>query len=63
MPAGHADQLPMGRSAIAMCATFGMLIGGFVPTMWGASSLGLQSLLFSGVGGVAGIWAGLRIAE
>ena len=63
MLTGRADQLSMGRSAIAMCATFGMLVGGFVPTMWGASSLGLQSLLFSGVGGVAGIWAGLRIAE
>ena len=46
-----------------MCATFGMLIGGFVPTMWGASSLGLQSLLFSGVGGVVGVFAALRIAE
>ncbi|HEY2543344.1 MAG TPA: hypothetical protein VGH92_09860 [Gaiellaceae bacterium] len=53
----------MGRSAVMMCATLGMLIGGFVPTMWGASSLGLQSLLFSGVGGAAGVWAGLRIAE
>ena len=63
MLTGRADQFSMGRSAIAMCATFGMLVGGFVPTMWGASSLGLQSLLFSGVGGVAGIWAGLRIAE
>jgi hypothetical protein len=53
----------MGRSAIMMCATFGTLIGGFIPMMWGASGLGLQSLLFSGVGGVAGLWAGLRIAE
>jgi hypothetical protein len=46
-----------------MCATLGMLVGGFVPTMWGASSLGLQSLLFSGVGGVVGVLAGLRMAE
>jgi hypothetical protein len=53
----------MGRSAIMLCATLGMLVGGFVPTMWGASSLGLESLLFSGVGGVAGVFAGLRIAD
>jgi hypothetical protein len=46
-----------------MCATLGMLVGGFVPTMWGASSLGLQSLLSSGVGGVASVLAGLRLAE
>jgi hypothetical protein len=63
MTARHADQLPMGRGVIAMCASFGMMLGGFVPMMWGASGLGLQSLLFSGIGGVAGLWAGLRIAE
>jgi hypothetical protein len=63
MAGRRADQLPMGRSAIAMCATFGMLVGGFVPMVWGAGSLGLQSLLFSGIGGIAGIWAGVRIAE
>jgi hypothetical protein len=60
---GVADQFGMGRSVIMMCATFGTLLGGFVPMMWGASGLGLQSLVFSGVGGVAGLWAGLRIAE
>jgi hypothetical protein len=53
----------MGRSAIGMCATFGMILGGFAPEMWGAGSLSLQSLVFSGLGGVAGIWAGIRIAE
>ena len=53
----------MGRSVIGMCATFGMLVGGFVPELWGASAWGLESLLFSAVGGVVGVWAGLRIAE
>ena len=54
---------PMGRSVIGMCAGFGMLVGGFVPELWGASAWGLESLLFSALGGAAGIWAGLRIAE
>jgi hypothetical protein len=53
----------MGRSVIGMCAGAGMFVGGFVPVLWGASSFSLQSLLFSGLGAVAGIWAGLRIAE
>jgi len=53
----------MGRSVIGMCAGFGMLVGGFVPETWGASAWGLESLVFSALGGVAGIWAGLRIAE
>lgn len=55
--------LMMGRGVIGMCATFGLLLGGFVPMLWGASSFGLESLLFSGIGGVAGVWAGFRIAE
>jgi len=58
-----ADQLDMGRGVIAMCASFGMLLGGFVPDLWGAGQLSMQSILFSAVGGVAGVWAGIRIAE
>ena len=50
-------------SVIGMCATFEMVLGGFIPEMWGAGSFSVQSLLFSGLGGVAGIWAGGRIAE
>ena len=53
----------MGRSVIGMCAGFGVLVGGFVPELWGASAWGLESLVFGALGGVAGIWAGLRIAE
>jgi len=53
----------MGRGVIAMCASFGMLLGGFVPDLWGAGQLSMQSILFSAVGGVAGVWAGIRIAE
>jgi hypothetical protein len=59
----RADQFGMGRSVIGMCATFGMVLGGFIPEMWGAGSFSVQSLLFSGLGGVAGIWAGVRIAD
>ena len=46
-----------------MSVTLGTLIGSFVPVMWGASQLGAQSLLFSGVGGIAGLWAGFRISQ
>jgi hypothetical protein len=53
----------MGRGVIAMCGSFGMLIGGFVPDLWGAGQLSMQSVLFSAVGGIAGVWAGVRIAE
>ena len=42
---------------------FGMFVGGYIPVLWGASSWGVESLLFGGVGAVAGIWLGLRVSE
>ena len=40
-----------------------MLVGGYVPVLWGASSFSPSSFLFSVIGAVAGIWAGIRISE
>jgi len=59
----RADHFGMGRSAIGLFGSLGMVVGGYVPVLWGASSFSLQSLLFGAIGGVAGIWAGARIAE
>jgi uncharacterized membrane protein YeaQ/YmgE (transglycosylase-associated protein family) len=53
----------MGRSVIGLCAMAGMTVGGFVPAAWGASQLGLSSLLFSVVGAVVGVWFGSRLAD
>jgi hypothetical protein len=59
----RADHFGMGRSAIGLFGGLGMFVGGYVPVLWGASSFSLQSLLFGMLGGIAGIWAGVRIAE
>jgi hypothetical protein len=53
----------MGRGLIGMCVLVGGLVGGYVPTIWGASSLGLESLLFGAVGSVVGVFAAIRINE
>ncbi|HEY8407535.1 MAG TPA: hypothetical protein VIK66_06125 [Gaiellaceae bacterium] len=53
----------MGRGVIGMCVLFGGVVGGYVPTIWGASSLGVESLLFGAIGGVVGVFVGVRIAE
>lgn len=49
------------RTVTGICATVGMIAGGYVPVLWGASSFSLVSLLFGGAGGVAGIWLGARL--
>lgn len=51
------------RSVIGLCALVGSFVGGYVPTVWGASSLGVESLLFGAIGGVAGVVVGARIAN
>ena len=67
-PATHVDlkllaNVRMGRSVIGICLIAGSIVGGFIPTLWGASSFGVVSLLFSGAGAVAGVFVGARIAE
>ena len=49
------------RSVIGLCATFGTFAGGYVPSIWGASDFSLQSVVFAAVGGLAGIWLGVRL--
>jgi hypothetical protein len=51
------------RSVIGLCALVGSFVGSYVPTLWGASSLGVVSLLFGAAGGIAGVVVGARIAD
>jgi len=50
------------RSVIGLCATFGTVVGGYVPTVWGDSGFSLVSVVFAAVGGVAGVWLGVRVS-
>jgi hypothetical protein len=53
----------MGRSVIGLCALVGGIVGGYVPVVWGASGFSVTALLLSAVGGIAGIWLGVRVSE
>jgi hypothetical protein len=46
---------------IGLCGGFGCFVGGYVPVLWGASSLSVESLLFGALGAFAGIWLVVRI--
>ncbi|MGH2977638.1 MAG: hypothetical protein ACRDKC_04605 [Gaiellaceae bacterium] len=39
----------------------GMTVGGFVPLVWGGSALGVASLVFGSLGGVAGLWLAAKL--
>lgn len=41
----------------------GSTVGGFVPILFGASVFSLWTVVGSGIGGIIGIWAGLRLGS
>jgi hypothetical protein len=50
------------RKLIGFFAIVGGTAGSLLPTLWGGSALGLGSILFGVLGGVAGIFVGARLA-
>jgi uncharacterized membrane protein len=41
----------------------GSTAGGFLPMLWNSSAFSMSSVLLSAVGGVLGIYAGLKLAQ
>jgi hypothetical protein len=52
-----------GKSVIGLCAGFGTVVGGYVPELWGSGSFSMMSMVFSVIGGIAGIWLGIRLID
>lgn len=55
------DRWPVDRRVVWICVGVGMTVGGFVPVVWGGSALGLASLVFGSLGGLAGLWLAARL--
>jgi hypothetical protein len=58
---GGPDPQDMDRKILWICMLVGSTIGGYLPTLAGYSSFGAVSLIGSGIGGVAGVFAAARI--
>ncbi|HVZ58288.1 MAG TPA: hypothetical protein VG935_00840 [Patescibacteria group bacterium] len=43
--------------------TIGSLVGGFVPLLWGGSLFSYSGILFSGIGGILGLWIALKLTQ
>lgn len=41
----------------------GSTAGGFLPLLWGGGLVSFSGLLGSGIGGIAGIWAGYKLGN
>jgi len=46
----------MDKKVINLGMIFGSIIGGYIPTLWGASAFSLSSVLCAALGGILGIW-------
>jgi hypothetical protein len=49
------------KSLVYVGATIGSIAGGYLPTLWGADLLSMSSIVFSGLGGLAGIYAAFKL--
>jgi uncharacterized membrane protein YeaQ/YmgE (transglycosylase-associated protein family) len=62
--AGHgprADPASMNKKVLWMCMAVGSTVGGYLPTFFGEGSFSLASIVGSGIGAVAGVFAAQRI--
>lgn len=41
----------------------GSAVGGLVPELWGAGMFSMSSVIFSAIGGIAGIYLGFKISQ
>ncbi len=51
------------KSIIWIGMVCGSLIGSFVPSIWGDGMFSMSSVIFTAVGGFAGIWIGFKISR
>ena len=51
------------KSLIWLFLFIGSTIGGFLPTLWGASFLSFSSIILTAVGGILGIWVGFKLSN
>ena len=57
----RSDPRTMNRKVLWMCMAVGSTVGGYLPTFFGQGSFSLASIVGSGLGGVAGVFAAARI--
>ena len=54
---------PILKLFISIGLIVGGVIGGYLPTLWGAGPISYQSVFFSGVGSIIGVWVGYKLGE
>ena len=53
----------MNKSTVMVGMIIGSLIGGYIPSLWGAGAFSISGIIFSGLGGLGGIWLAWRFSN
>lgn len=51
------------KTIISIFAGVGLTVGGLIPLLWGGDPLGGWSILLGFIGGIVGIWAGVKLSN
>ncbi|MFH1188677.1 MAG: hypothetical protein V1652_02400 [bacterium] len=51
------------RRFIYLGLFLGSILGGFIPSLWGAGMFSFSSVIFSSIGSIAGIWIVYKIIQ
>jgi hypothetical protein len=51
------------KSMVWIGLAIGSTIGGFIPMLWGADMISFSSIIFSGLGGIAGIYIFFKMSQ
>jgi len=51
----------MDKKIVMLAMLVGSIIGGYIPTFWGASVFSMSSVICGGVGGISGIWLSFKL--
>ncbi len=52
-----------GKSLYILFITVGSIVGGYIPSLWGASMFSFSGFFFSSVGSIIGFWVAYRIVN
>lgn len=51
------------KTIVSIFAGIGLTLGSLVPALWGGSMLGGWSMLLGLVGGLGGVWVGVKVGN